>query len=49
LPSASHGGLGYETKAAAAIYGTYTMSVYLLSILGGFIADNFIGAGRAVL
>jgi POT family proton-dependent oligopeptide transporter len=42
------GGLGYTTKDAAAIYGTYTMSVYLLSILGGFIADNFIGARRAV-
>jgi proton-dependent oligopeptide transporter, POT family len=45
----AQGGLGYETKHAAAIYGTYTMSVYLLSILGGFIADNFIGARRAVL
>lgn len=43
------GGLGYDTKKAAAIYGTYTMSVYLLSILGGFIADNFIGSRRSVL
>ena len=47
--TAAEGGLAYETKKAAAIYGTYTMSVYLLSILGGFIADNFIGARRAVL
>ncbi|MBC7365423.1 MAG: peptide MFS transporter [Undibacterium sp.] len=46
--TAVEGGLGYETKKAAAVYGTYTMSVYLLSILGGFIADNFIGARRAV-
>jgi POT family proton-dependent oligopeptide transporter len=36
-------------QGAAAIYGTYTMSVYLLCILGGFLADNFIGARRAVL
>lgn len=43
------GGLGYDTKRAAGIYGTYTMSVYLLGILGGFLADNFIGARRAVL
>ncbi len=43
------GGLGFDTKHAAGVYGTYTMSVYLLSILGGFIADNFIGARRAVL
>ena len=49
VKTAAEGGLGFETKRAAAIYGTYTMSVYLLSILGGFIADNFIGARRAVL
>ncbi|MEI7551996.1 MAG: peptide MFS transporter [Verrucomicrobiota bacterium] len=49
VKTAAEGGLGYDTKRAAAIYGTYTMSVYLLSILGGFIADNFIGARRAVL
>ncbi|MEO6004780.1 MAG: peptide MFS transporter [Opitutus sp.] len=49
VKTAAEGGLGYDTKRAAAIYGTYTMSVYLLSILGGFIADNFIGSRRAVL
>lgn len=49
VKSAAEGGLGYDTKHAAAIYGTYTMSVYLLCILGGFIADNFIGARRAVM
>ena len=49
VKTAAEGGLGFDTKKAAAIYGTYTMSVYLLTILGGFIADNFIGARRAVL
>ena len=49
VKTAADGGLGFETKHAASIYGTYTMSVYLLSILGGFIADNFIGSRRAVL
>src|SRR5437868_13322481 len=44
--AAAEGGLGFDTKKAAGIYGTYTMSVYLLSILGGFIADNFIGSRR---
>jgi POT family proton-dependent oligopeptide transporter len=44
-----NGGLGFTDQRAAAIYGTYTMSVYLLTILGGFIADNFIGSRRAVL
>ncbi len=43
------GGLGFTDKTSAAVYGTYTMSVYLLSILGGFLADNFIGSRRAVL
>lgn len=45
----AQGGLGFSDRDAAIIYGTYLMSVYLLSILGGYIADNFIGARRAVL
>ena len=47
--AATQGGLGFSDKTSAAVYGTYTMSVYLLSILGGFIADNFIGSRKAVL
>ena len=43
------GGLGFETRRAAMIYGTYAMSVYMLSIPGGFLADNFLGARRSVL
>src|SRR4051812_12460298 len=43
------GGLGYDTKRAALVYGTYTMSVYMLSIPGGFIADNFLGSRLSVL
>jgi len=43
------GGLDFSTKAAGLIYGTYTMSVYMLSIPGGFIADNFLGGRAAVL
>ncbi len=46
---AARGGLGFSDKTSTAVYGTYTMSVYLLSILGGYIADNFIGSRRAVL
>ncbi|MFT3784283.1 MAG: peptide MFS transporter [Nibricoccus sp.] len=45
----AQGGLALSDVTAAQIYGTYTMSVYLLCILGGFIADNFIGSRRAVL
>jgi len=42
------GGLGYDTKTAAGIYGAYTGSVYLMSIPGGWIADNVLGTRRAV-
>ncbi len=43
------GGLNLATGKAALIYGTYTMSVYMLSIAGGTIADNILGSRRAVL
>ena len=43
------GGLGFDVKRATMIYGTYTMTVYMLSIPGGFFADNFIGARHSVL
>jgi POT family proton-dependent oligopeptide transporter len=44
-----NGGLGFDTKRAASIYGTYTMSVYLLGLPGGFLADKILGARFAVL
>lgn len=43
------GGLGFDNQRAGLIYGTYAMSVYMLSIPGGFLADNFLGARRSVL
>ena len=43
------GGLGFETKKAAGIYGLYTGSVYLMSLPGGWLADRLLGARRAVL
>jgi POT family proton-dependent oligopeptide transporter len=49
VTSADLGGLGLDQSQAAWIYGNYTMACYLLCILGGFLADNFIGARRAVL
>lgn len=41
-------GLGWTTTEALALYGWYTMLVYLMSIPGGFIADRFIGQKKAV-
>lgn len=45
----AQGGLGFDTKTAASLYGTYTMAVYLLSLPGGLVADRWIGARRAVV
>jgi POT family proton-dependent oligopeptide transporter len=42
------GGLGFDNKKAAGIYGAYTGSVYLMSIPGGWIADNVLGTRNAV-
>ncbi|HYK21866.1 MAG TPA: peptide MFS transporter [Pyrinomonadaceae bacterium] len=45
----AQGGLGFDTKHAASIYGTYTMSVYLTALPGGLAADYLLGARLAVL
>jgi len=42
-------GLGFPDAKATSIYGIYTMSVYLMGIPGGFLADRWIGHRRAVL
>ena len=43
------GGLGLAVGDAASIYGTYTGSVWGAAILGGLVADRFLGAYRSVL
>jgi POT family proton-dependent oligopeptide transporter len=48
LPAAQ-AGLGYSAAKASLIYGTYTMSVYMMSIFGGTIADKLLGSRLAVL
>jgi POT family proton-dependent oligopeptide transporter len=45
----SHGGLGINDRTASSIYGLYLGCGYLLSLLGGYIADRLIGQQRAVL
>lgn len=42
-------GLGWTEKEALALYGWYTMLVYIMSIPGGMIADKLIGQKKAVL
>ena len=42
-------GLGWTNSEALALYGWYTMLVYVnVSIPGGYIADRFIGQKKAV-
>ncbi|MCT4665143.1 MAG: peptide MFS transporter [Flavobacteriales bacterium] len=42
-------GLGWLEKDALALYGTYTMLVYVASIPGGIIADKWLGQKKSVL
>ena len=41
-------GMGFDKATAGAIYGLYTSFVYLLSLPGGWIADNLWGQRKAV-
>src|SRR3954471_13876797 len=42
------GGMGLSDKTAASIYGLYTAGVYLAALPGGWLADRFLGAQKAV-
>lgn len=48
-PKANLGGLGLSESTSGLIYGIFTGSCYLLPLLGGFLADRFIGKRRSVL
>ncbi|MGI9034530.1 MAG: peptide MFS transporter [Pyrinomonadaceae bacterium] len=41
------GGLGWTEKDAGPIFGLYAASVYFLPLIGGWLADRFIGAKRS--
>jgi proton-dependent oligopeptide transporter, POT family len=47
--SVAAGGLGFADASAGTIYGLYTGSAWGASILGGIIADRFLGQYRSVL
>jgi proton-dependent oligopeptide transporter, POT family len=42
------GGLGFDDKTAGAVYGLYTMGVYLLALPGGWVADRLLGLKKSV-
>ena len=43
------GGWEWSVEDAMALYGTYTMVVYFTPIIGGFLADRFLGYRWAVV
>ncbi len=45
----ANGGLGLEDDLGNAVVAAYGASVYLLSVIGGWLADRMIGARRSVL
>lgn len=47
--SGENPGYGWSKEEALSLYGTYTMLVYLASILGGIVADRLFGQKRTVL
>lgn len=49
VSAAGLGGWDWSPENALSLYGTYTAMVYLTPILGGFIADKYMGYRRAVI
>jgi POT family proton-dependent oligopeptide transporter len=41
-------GLGLDSETAGAVYGLYTAGVYLLTLPGGWLADNIFGQRKAI-
>jgi proton-dependent oligopeptide transporter, POT family len=48
VTSVKNGGMGLDEKTGGAIYGLYTMLVYLLALPGGWLADKLFGLRNAV-
>jgi len=48
VASVQDGGMAMDEKNAGAVYGLYTMFVYLLALPGGWLADNFFGLRKSV-
>ncbi|MEZ8369454.1 peptide MFS transporter [Vibrio splendidus] len=44
-----NGGLGWSTKDALDLYGIYTGLVYITPLIGGWLADNYLGQRKSIL
>ncbi len=49
IKETSTGALGLDVKEGTAIYALYVASVYLLTLPGGWIADNILGQKKSIL
>jgi len=49
VASVQDGGFGWTAGEALSLYGTFTMAVYLTPVLGGWLADNYIGQRKAII
>ncbi len=48
VASVENGGMGLDDKTGGAVYGLYTMFVYLLALPGGWLADKFFGLRKSI-
>src|SRR5918993_3953561 len=48
VASVEEGGMGFDDKTGGAIYGLYTMFVYLLALPGGWLADKLFGLRKSI-
>ena len=48
VAAVENGGMGLDTQTGTAIYGLYTMFVYLLALPGGWLADKYFGLRKSV-
>jgi POT family proton-dependent oligopeptide transporter len=49
VSEATKGGLGWTAKEAGQLYGLYTGLAYVTPLIGGYLADKFLGNQRAIL
>ncbi|NQY49836.1 MAG: peptide MFS transporter [Colwellia sp.] len=49
IASTQDGGFGWSNQEALRLYGFFTMAVYLTPVIGGWLADNYIGQRKAII
>ena len=49
MTDTKEGGLGFERKVSADVYGTFIALVYLTPFLGGLLADRLLGFRKSII